>query len=78
MSVFGLQLQHYPFCHRCRNSTLPFPQGELADYIDAQVRESQTKKTFDSLKYKVHGLAVSFVSELSVVSFHCMSSHELT
>ncbi|CAI8021237.1 Guanine exchange factor for Rac 30 [Geodia barretti] len=33
--------------------------GELADYIDAQIRESQTKKTFDSLKNKVVGLAVS-------------------
>ncbi|CAI8021236.1 Alsin [Geodia barretti] len=31
--------------------------GELADYIDAQIRESQTKKTFDSLKNKVVGLA---------------------
>lgn len=33
-------------------------QGELASFIDAQVRESQTKKTFDALKDKVHGLAV--------------------
>ena len=38
-----------------------FLQGELADFIDAQVRESQTKKTFDALKNKVHGLAVSFL-----------------
>ena len=37
----------------------PPRQGELADYIDAQIRESQTKKTFDSLKNKVVGLAVS-------------------
>lgn len=35
-------------------------QGELADFIDAQVKESQTKKTFDALKNKVLGLAVSY------------------
>ncbi len=33
-------------------------QGELADYIDTQVRESQTKRTFDTLKNKVVGLKV--------------------
>lgn len=31
--------------------------NELAHYIDAQVSESQTKKTLQSLKNKVHGLA---------------------
>ena len=36
-------------------------QGELADYINAQVSESQTKKTLDTLKNKVQGLAVSHV-----------------
>ena len=39
--------------------SLSLLQGELADYINAQVSESQTKKTLDTLKNKVQGLAVS-------------------
>ena len=33
--------------------------GELADYIDTQVKEVQTKKDFESLKNKVQGLKVT-------------------
>ena len=40
----------------------PFLQGELADYIDATVRESQTKKTLELLKNKVHGLSVHMLA----------------
>lgn len=40
----------------------------MADFIDAQVRESQTKKTFDALKDKVHGLAVSVEIHTTLVN----------
>ena len=33
---------------------------ELANYIDTQVKESQTKKSLETLKNKVQGLAVSY------------------
>ena len=39
-------------------------QGELADFINAQVNESVTKKTFEALKDKVHGLAVSLIHNI--------------
>lgn len=49
-------------------------KGELADYIDAQVRESQTKKTFDALKNKVHGLSVSLVCLQVILLYYVKTS----
>lgn len=46
----------------------PFLQGELADYIDATVRESQTKKTLELLKNKVHGLSVRMLALFPVLT----------
>ncbi len=34
-------------------------QGELADFINLQIQESQTRKTLENLRSKVQGLSVS-------------------
>ena len=37
---------------------------ELANYIDSQVKDSQTKRSLESLKNKVQGLAVNLRKHL--------------
>jgi hypothetical protein len=59
--------------------------GELADYIDLQIKETQTKKTLQYLKKKVVGLSVSqnlidcshFNSNADPMDIHCMCLYNL-